>query len=150
MKQNVIVICVSLISFVIGFFTYGISYKQACLRKAKMQKKDYEYIGNKYDPNDFGYKKSKEFGFVPSESIRNAQVGAVPDAETAVKIGLAILSNLYENEESINRQKPFKVELLNDEIWFMEGQGLAGYHSSFVTLAIQKSDGRLLSCNEYR
>ena len=46
--------------------------------------------------------------------------GFVPDAETALRVGEAILSAVY-GEQEIAKQRPLKVALVDKEVWLVWG-----------------------------
>lgn len=46
--------------------------------------------------------------------------GFVPDKETAAKIAVAVWSPIY-GEEDINKEMPYRVKLIEDSIWIVEG-----------------------------
>lgn len=58
--------------------------------------------------------------------------------ETATKIGMAVLSSKY-GVEFVEAQKPFRVYLLNGNVWMLQG------YNKGSKILIQKSDASILS-----
>ena len=71
-----------------------------------------------------------------------SEQGYVPDAETAIKIAVAVLEPIY-GKEKIAQEKPFKA-VLNDDIWFVEGSMLEIHPGGVAEAEISKNDGRIL------
>jgi hypothetical protein len=68
--------------------------------------------------------------------------GYVPDAETAIKIAVAVWEPIY-GRDNIARQKPYKARLVGS-VWIVEGS-LPEFVLGGVALAeIAKDDGRVL------
>ena len=75
--------------------------------------------------------------------------GAIPDAKTAAKIGFAILSAIY-GEETIKREIPFQITLLNNKEWCLDGTLPKNMTGGTAFIIIQKSDGRSLNYGHYK
>lgn len=73
--------------------------------------------------------------YVPSK-------GCVPDAATAQKVAEAIWLPIYGDE--IYSEKPYKVNLVNDKVWIVEGTLPKGYLGGVTHIEIQKSDCKIL------
>ena len=72
--------------------------------------------------------------------------GAIPDSETAVKVGILILSTVYGND-AIEKQKPFTA-ILQDGYWIIygnlshSGKVLVG---GVAEMVIRKSNGEIIN-----
>ena len=68
----------------------------------------------------------------------------VPDAETAIKIAVAVWEPIY-GKEKLEKDKPFHADL-RDDIWGVSGTGTS--HTlrggGMVQAEISKSDGKIL------
>ena len=109
----------------------------------------YKYKGDKYSPTTLI--KSHEYGYVPLDHIYDRKPnGLIPDAKTAARVGFAILSSIY-GEEEMERQKPFDVYLFNtDECWAVCGTLPPNHIGGTAQILIQKSDGRVLNYAHYK
>ena len=136
MKHVMKIINISMLSFILGCF---IAIFIQIIKEEKQQEL-YKYTG-KTSVKELEYKKSKEFGYIPVKAVTESYIGVVPDAETAVKIGMIVLSREL-GDDFVNLQKPFNVELLNNQIWYIKGTRYKGNQN--VCIAIQKTDGRIL------
>lgn len=136
MKHMMKIINISMLSFILGCF---IAIFTQIIKEEKQQEL-YKYTG-KTSVKELEYKKSKEFGYIPVKAVTESNIGVVPDAETAVKIGMIVLSREL-GDDFVNLQKPFNVELLNNQIWYIKGTRYKGNQN--VCIAIQKTDGRIL------
>ena len=67
----------------------------------------------------------------------------VPNDSTAKKIAEAILIPIY-GKEQIEAEKPFKVKLVNDSIWVVEGTQKEISLGGVFYIEIQKSDCKIL------
>ncbi len=67
--------------------------------------------------------------------------GCVPDKATAIKIAEAVWFPLY--RESIYKQKPFKVELLNDSLWVVVGTLQPNMLGGVAYIEISKKDSKI-------
>lgn len=154
MKHITKMICACIICFLLGFFVFGSYIKNVVdkkqLRKQKQEESYlYKYMGKEFDqfsPND---KESiNEEGRTPSESVQRLSAfgGIIPDAETAVKVGTAVLSSIFGGNET-DLQKPFKVELIIDKIWHVYGTPSKRHIGGTLEIYIQKSDSRILNIN---
>ncbi len=151
MKQTAIMICTCIIFFVLGFLTFGF-YVKHVINEGKTRQQisgeKYIYMGKKYI-DDIPFKKHRENGFIPSETIYQLPQGAIPDAKTAAKIGFAILSAIY-GEETIKREIPFQITLLNNKEWCLDGTLPKNMTGGTAFIIIQKSDGRSLNYGHYK
>jgi hypothetical protein len=68
--------------------------------------------------------------------------GYVPDAETAIKIAVAVWSPIY-GKEQIEKEKPYKATLKNG-IWYISGSLPAGWKGGVAEAEIAKDDGRII------
>jgi hypothetical protein len=84
-------------------------------------------------------------GFAWSEESKanyKPQNGYVPNAETAIKIAVAVWTPIY-GKENIEKQKPYQATLRNG-IWYVTGT-LHNYTRGGVAEAeISKDDGRII------
>ena len=79
-----------------------------------------------------------------SESINNykPQNGYVPDAETAIKIAVAVWTPIY-GKGSIERQKPYQATLRNG-IWYVTGSLPKNTLGGVAEAEISRDDGRII------
>jgi len=68
--------------------------------------------------------------------------GYVPNANTAVVIGVAVLEPIY-GEPSLARHKPYRATLANG-IWTVRGTLQPGAAGGTAVVEISKDDGRIL------
>ncbi len=68
--------------------------------------------------------------------------GFVPDAETAIKIAIAVWEPIYGRRE-IEGQKPFRASLRNG-VWFVNGSLPPDAVGGVAEAEIAKKDGRVL------
>ena len=68
--------------------------------------------------------------------------GYVPDEQTAGKVAEAILTRIYGNGISDNKQ--FKVRLKDSTVWIIEGTLKPGKVGGTPYIEIQKTDGKIL------
>ena len=82
--------------------------------------------------------------FAAEETKHNytPEAGYVPDAETAIRIALAIWEPIY-GRKQIEGQKPY-VAVLKNGIWFVNGSLPRGSIGGVAEAEISKSDGRIL------
>jgi hypothetical protein len=66
----------------------------------------------------------------------------VPDANTAIKIGVAVLLPIF-GSVVVGRESPFKASL-NGENWIVEGQLPETMLGTVATVEIAKRDGRII------
>lgn len=110
----------------------------ACTNKPKIEVIEDESLGLQNPDICFDY---KENGFVPNK-------------ETAAKIAVAVWSPIY-GEEAINNETPYRVKLIEDSIWIVEGSFIGEKdlrHLLFkdailggtAYVEIRKSDGKVL------
>ena len=68
--------------------------------------------------------------------------GYIPDAETAIKIALAIWIPIY-GKEQIEKEKPYKA-ILKDGIWYVNGSLPKGWRGGVAEAEITKDNGRII------
>jgi hypothetical protein len=74
--------------------------------------------------------------------------GFVPDEKTAIKIAVAVWEPIF-GEDQVAREKPYRVHLLTNDVWRVEGS-LPKPQSGSLTLGgvmtaeISKADGKVL------
>ncbi len=68
--------------------------------------------------------------------------GYVPDAETAIKIAVAVWEPIYGANE-VAGEKPYQASL-KDGVWTVEGSLPKNYDGGVASAKIAKSDGRIL------
>jgi hypothetical protein len=68
--------------------------------------------------------------------------GYVPNAETAIKIAVAVWIPIY-GQEQIDGEKPYKARLEN-EVWVVEGSLPKGWIGGVALAEIQKGDGKIV------
>lgn len=148
MKHTAIIICACTICFLFGCFVFGfyvknVTYKGYVNRQKYEEAKLYKFTDERCKDIVIPFDTSKENGLVPSNDIYELTEGIIPDAKTAAKVGTAILSSLY-GEENVKRQIPFITQLLYDEIWLLTGTLAKENEKGAFYIYIQKSDGRIL------
>jgi hypothetical protein len=76
-------------------------------------------------------------GYIPPD-------GFVPDKETAIKIAEAIWFPIY--GKKVLRQKPYKVKLIDETIWIVEGtlKGIPFVVGGTAYIEINKNTGEIL------
>lgn len=78
---------------------------------------------------------AEEHSYVPSR-------GFVPDAQTAIRIAVAVWSPIY-GEKKIQSKRPFKAKL-SKGIWTVEGSLPPHWRGGVPIAEISKQDGRIL------
>ena len=68
--------------------------------------------------------------------------GYIPNEGTAVKIAEAIWVSIY--GDRIYNQKPYRVNLIKDSIWVVNGSVPGGGYGENAYIEIRKKDGRIL------
>jgi len=79
---------------------------------------------------------NKTDGYIPKD-------GFVPNEETVKKIAEAVLSPIY--GETIKNQKPYKVTLIENEIWVVEGTLPKNTAGGVFHIEIQKDNCTILN-----
>ena len=133
-----------LLCFALGISAkYGMDYIQALQirESAKLKKTFYVDKGEFQDSVKWPY--GAEYGYLSHERVlHNSNI--IPDAETASKVGIAILSSLY-GKEVIEIERPFEIELVDDSLWYVRGSHSLVYpvggHSEII---LQRKDGKVL------
>jgi len=82
--------------------------------------------------------------FSAEQSDHNVRpsAGYVPDAETAIRIALAVWEPIY-GREQIERQKPYRATLQNG-VWVVAGSLPPGWRGGVAVAEIAKRDGKIL------
>jgi hypothetical protein len=83
----------------------------------------------------FGNVPAQQHSYVPDE-------GFVPNQTTAAILAEAILKPIY-GEDSIDKQKPFKI-LLKNNIWIVTGTLPKGLMGGVAIIEISKKDAKVL------
>ena len=68
--------------------------------------------------------------------------GYVPNAETAIKIAVAVWIPIY-GQVQIDGEKPYKARL-EKGVWYVDGSLPEGYIGGVATAEIQKDDGKII------
>ncbi len=68
--------------------------------------------------------------------------GYVPNELTAVRIAETVLVAIY--GEKIYNQKPYRINLIKDSIWVVNGSVPAGGYGENAHIEIRKKDGKIL------
>lgn len=87
----------------------------------------------------------------PKEASFKPENGFVPNAETAVKIGEAVLIPVY-GEATINRERPFKATR-QGEVWRVTGTlncGATECEGGTAVVRISKTSGEILFMGHYK
>ena len=87
----------------------------------------------------------------PKEASVKPKDGFVPNAETAVKIGEAVLIPVY-GEATINRERPFKATRQGD-VWRVTGTlncGAPECEGGTAVVRISKTSGEILFMSHYK
>ena len=69
--------------------------------------------------------------------------GYVPNEQTAAKIAEAVWISIY--GERIYNQKPYRVNLIKDSIWVVNGSVPSGGYDENAHIEIRKRDGKILT-----
>ncbi len=67
----------------------------------------------------------------------------VPDAETAIKVAVAVWEPIYGKKE-IAGEKPYKASLDAHGVWIVEGSLPKGMHGGVAVAEIEKDNGKIL------
>lgn len=79
----------------------------------------------------------------PGEHNYKPAEGLVPDAETAIKIAVAVWGPIY-GKEHIEKQKPY-IATLSNGVWHVQGSLPKEFTAGGVAVAeISKTDGKIL------
>ena len=70
--------------------------------------------------------------------------GFVPDADTAIKIAIAVWEPIY-GQKQIASERPYRAKLLTNTVWKVEGSLPPGTLGGVATAFIAKDDARILS-----
>jgi hypothetical protein len=70
--------------------------------------------------------------------------GFVPDADTAIKIAVAVWEPIY-GQKQIAGEKPYRAKLLTNTVWKVEGSLPADSMGGVATAFIAKDDAKVLS-----
>ena len=101
----------------------------------------FRYVGKEYyEEHDSSL---SIYGYVPTPFVYRRP--RVADENVAEEVGTTILGSIY-GKRILEKQKPFKVSLVNDKIWIIEGK--LSINKSFF-IAIQQSDCRVLKISGY-
>jgi hypothetical protein len=76
------------------------------------------------------------------------QEGFVPDAETAIKIAVAVWEPIY-GKAQIEKEKPYKA-CVKGGIWIISGSLPTGWRGGVAEAEIQKKDGQILRVSHRR
>ena len=76
------------------------------------------------------------------QQVWSAETSLVPNAETAIKIAIAIWSPIY-GEKNIKNKAPYKTVLLSG-IWYVEGSLPEGYKGGVPLIQIKKSNSQVI------
>ena len=80
------------------------------------------------------------FGVAFAQGKPSPKDGFVPDADTAIKIAVVVLSRIY-GEREIAAQKPYRATLKENGIWTVQGSPSAVGGVAYAEIA--KADGRI-------
>ena len=78
----------------------------------------------------------------PREKIIYPDDGYVPNELTAARIAEAVLVSKY--GEKIYGQKPYRINLIKDSIWVVNGSVTGGGYGENAHIEIRKKDGKIL------
>lgn len=78
----------------------------------------------------------------PREKIIYPDDGYVPNELTAARIAEAVLVSKY--GEKIYGQKPYRINLIKDSIWVVNGSVTGGGYGENAYIEIRKKDGKIL------
>ena len=88
------------------------------------------------------------YGQTPQGPSFRPKEGFVPNAETAVKVGEAVLIPVY-GENQINAERPFKATL-QGSVWTVEGTLSCGHcNGGTAVVKISKTSGQILFMTHY-
>ena len=78
----------------------------------------------------------------PKDPDERPKHGVVPDAETAIKIAVAVWEPIY-GRDNIAKQTPFRASL-TDGVWTVRGTLPQNWRGGVAEAEIAKIDGRIL------
>ena len=78
----------------------------------------------------------------PRDKTTYPNGGYVPNELTAVRIAETVLVSIY--GEKIYNQKPYRINLIKDSIWVVNGSVSAGGYGENAHIEIRKKDGKIL------
>ncbi len=149
MKKIITTIIIFLVGIILGVFIK--SEYDLVKSKKVVVKQDYIFKGNvKVDKDMIDARKSVDdsinykSGTDDPLNVYNSQNGTIPDAKAAVGVAKIILNYCF-GEGTINKEKPFNVELVNNRVWYIYGSLPKGAVGGVAEISIQKSDGKVLA-----
>ncbi len=147
--KKITTLIIFLVGIILGIFIK--SEYDIVKSKNVVVKEDFIFKGNvKVDKDMIDARKSVDdsinYGSGTDDplDVYNSQNGTIPDAKAAVGIAKIILNYCY-GEGTINKEKPFNVELVNNRVWYIYGSLPKGYYGGVAQISIQKSDGKVLA-----
>src|SRR5688572_20401219 len=78
----------------------------------------------------------------PARHSTKPEAGYVPDAETAIRIAIAVWEPIY-GKKQIAEEKPYNATL-KDGVWFVEGSLPKGWKGGVAEAEISKDTGTIL------
>jgi hypothetical protein len=84
------------------------------------------------------------FAVAANDEGEKPKNGFVPDADTAIKIAVAVWEPIY-GQKKIAGEKPYRAKLLTNTVWRVEGSLPEGWSGGVATAFIAKDDARVLN-----
>ena len=142
MESNKKSIIVSVIALCIG---YGCAVFIQSRNKTKMEceKKEYVFLGNKtkvYKGDEID--SSIYVDGVDPHGVYNKPNGVIPNDSLAVEMAKIVLFPIY-GKDNIERQRPYQVTLINNELWSINGSLPKNALGGTFGIVINKSDGQV-------
>jgi hypothetical protein len=78
----------------------------------------------------------------PRDKIVYPHDGYIPNELTAVRVAEAVWVSIY--GEKIYNQKPYRINLIKDSIWVVNGSVSSGGYGENAHIEIRKKDGKIL------
>lgn len=117
----------------------------------KKEVKKYVYVGEEKTSQKLYREGLNEDGLVYEKGVDplgvyNKKDGIVCTPDIAYQIANSILTNIY-GEQDINERKPFKIKLINDKYWAVEGEYQGKDRNIMLTgsvfICIKKDDAQV-------
>lgn len=130
------------ISFICGL---GIGYQiQITTYKKEDPVVKFVYKGDVQLTTDLSFEKDTIYAsHVDPYGVNDKQEGVIPDPQTAANLAEIILFPIY-GEQTIIKQRPYKVQLQNNHLWSISGTLPSGSEGGCFHLLVEKKDGKIL------
>ncbi|WP_051508982.1 NTF2 fold immunity protein [Xylanibacter oryzae] len=144
--KKITTIIIFLVGIILGIFIK--SEYDIVKSKNVVVKEDFIFKGNvKVDKDITEERKLVDDTYFKSDidtmGVYGRTNGIIPNAKSAAGIAKIILNYCY-GEGTINKEKPFNVELVNNRVWYIYGSLPKNSFGGAAQILIQKSDGKVL------